>query len=175
MKELLYSLLATALLSSCGNSEPQEMEAIVSEESAKVNKMDQVSWVLGTWENTSAQGTFTEYWEKTSETVYSGTGIGVTPKGDTMFAEHIKLELVNDTLYYKPVVGGQNEGKETVFTEKSLSDSGFVFENPEHDFPQRIVYRKPTDSTLYARIEGKENGKDRQEEFQFRKKTPSTR
>ena len=170
MKKAIYSLLAAAFLSSCGNSEPQEMDAIVSEDGQKTNKMEQVNWILGTWQNTTEQGTFTEYWEKTSESLYTGTGTLLSPKGDTLFTEHIKLELVNDTLYYKPVVQGQNEGKETVFTEKSLGEHEFAFENPAHDFPQRIIYKKSSDSTLLARIEGRVNGKDMKEEYQFKKK-----
>jgi hypothetical protein len=29
-----------------------------------------------------------------------------------------------------------------------------VFENPEHDFPQRILYWKTDDDALHARVEG---------------------
>jgi hypothetical protein len=34
-----------------------------------------------------------------------------------------------------------------------------VFENPEHDFPRRIIYRLEPDGSLFARIEGMPKGK----------------
>jgi hypothetical protein len=36
----------------------------------------------------------------------------------------------------------------------AVSDSGFTVENPAHDFPQRISYRKRGADSLLARIEG---------------------
>ena len=40
-----------------------------------------------------------------------------------------------------------------------------VFENPEHDFPQRIICRLGDDGSLNARIEGKRNGKEKEMDF----------
>ena len=42
-----------------------------------------------------------------------------------------------------------------------------VFENPAHDFPQRIVYRFEAPATLRAQIEGVIDGKTRREDFHF--------
>ncbi len=41
-----------------------------------------------------------------------------------------------------------------------ISETEVVFENPTHDFPQRIIYRK-RDPGLWARIEAGEPGKVR--------------
>lgn len=50
-------------------------------------------------------------------------------------------------------------GQETaVFTALHVSDSEAVFENPAHDFPQRVPYTKDGESKLRARIEGTEDG-----------------
>ena len=43
-----------------------------------------------------------------------------------------------------------------------------VFENPKHDFPQRIRYRLKGD-TLHARIEGTINGKERAIDFPYQR------
>ena len=45
-----------------------------------------------------------------------------------------------------------------------------VFENPTHDFPQRIVYTLQEDGTLLAAIEGERNGKARRVEFPYRRR-----
>jgi hypothetical protein len=44
-----------------------------------------------------------------------------------------------------------------------------VFENLNHDFPQRIIYWREGESTLHARIEGSIKGKERKEEWHWRK------
>jgi hypothetical protein len=170
MKKVFYLCTAAILAISCGNDNdgggkhagntPQP-----AAETVTGSRLEQVSWILGTWQNQTPEGVFTEHWEKTSEHLYTGHGSLVSPSGDTVFSEYIKLEVSNDTVYYKPVVSGQNEGKETVFTEKSISAAGMIFESPAHDFPQRIVYQKANDSSLKARVESLDGRK--KEEFSF--------
>ena len=41
-----------------------------------------------------------------------------------------------------------------------------VFENPTHDFPQRIIYWKDG-ADLRARIEGTQNGKEGSQEWRW--------
>jgi hypothetical protein len=41
------------------------------------------------------------------------------------------------------------------FRPKALAAQRVVWENPEHDFPQRIVYHRVAPDTLVARIEGR--------------------
>lgn len=51
--------------------------------------------------------------------------------------------------------------KTTPFRAKEITESSVTFENPEHDYPQRIIYRKQADGSLLGRIEGTQNGKTR--------------
>ena len=44
-----------------------------------------------------------------------------------------------------------------------------VFENPTHDFPQRVIYRLDDAGVLRARIEGLVAGKPRAEDFPMRR------
>jgi len=44
-----------------------------------------------------------------------------------------------------------------------------VFENLRHDFPQRIIYRRVSEDSLIARIEGMINGAKRSIDFPYRK------
>ena len=48
---------------------------------------------------------------------------------------------------------------ETSFKLVKWAPNEAVFENPDHDFPQRIIYRRPNAGALSARIEGTMNGK----------------
>ena len=47
----------------------------------------------------------------------------------------------------------------------SLSDREVIFENPDHDFPQRVIYRLISDEDLLGRIEGMIDGKERAVDF----------
>ncbi len=114
MKKVILLGLSAAVLNSCSSNEPGQTTEI-PDASAKENKLAKLNWVLGTWVMETPDGNFTEHWEQTSDSIYSGHGIFVSPKGDTVFSEHIKLEQTGNTVYYKPVISGQNDGKETVF------------------------------------------------------------
>ena len=57
-------------------------------------------------------------------------------------------------------------GQETArFNLVSMSTTEVIFENPEHDFPQRIMYRLTSDGNLLGRIEGTVNGTERAVDF----------
>lgn len=44
-------------------------------------------------------------------------------------------------------------------------DREVIFENPQHDFPQRVIYRLQTDGSLLGRIEGVSKGKEKSVDF----------
>jgi len=50
------------------------------------------------------------------------------------------------------------------FAERTMdgTDAVYTFVNPEHDFPQRIVYRRGSEGWLYVHVEGKLKGEERQ-------------
>lgn len=51
-----------------------------------------------------------------------------------------------------------------------LSESGPAtasFENPQHDFPQRLRYWKGDDGALLARVDGLDHGQAKTENFHF--------
>lgn len=134
-----------------------------------VNRIDKLSWLSGSWQINTPEVTITETWAKTDENNLSGNSYVISMKGDTVFTESLRITAIDDTLYYLPTISNQNEGKEIRFKEKSISDTEVVFENLAHDFPQRIVYQKTSDTTVYAYIEGMQDGKLRKEEFPYHK------
>jgi hypothetical protein len=44
-----------------------------------------------------------------------------------------------------------------------------VFENPKHDFPQKVGYQRDGADTLLAWIEGTDKGQTRRIEFPYRR------
>jgi hypothetical protein len=95
-------------------------------------------------------------------------GIGRTVKaGKTVEFEFMRIhEAPDGKLLFTAIPSGQTEA---TFTQLRLSDAEIVFENPAHDFPQRVIYRRDGDARLVASIEGTRNGKMRSIEFPMRR------
>ena len=55
------------------------------------------------------------------------------------------------------------------FAARVATTDSVVFEAPEHDFPQRVGYRRVGADSVLAWVEGKMNGKERRIEFPYRR------
>jgi len=75
--------------------------------------------------------------------------------GKTVEFEFLQIRDLPDGLTYIARPSGQPEAS---FKAATSRPGEIVFENPTHDFPQRIRYRRAGDA-LHARVEGKRNGK----------------
>jgi hypothetical protein len=60
------------------------------------------------------------------------------------------------------------------FAAKEASGTRVVFENPDHDFPQRIIYERNGD-VLNARIEGRMGEREQAMTWSYRKAELNTR
>ena len=67
-------------------------------------------------------------------------------------------------LQFVAIPSGQAEA---AFPVKEISENAVTFENPQHDFPQRILYRLVDKDTLVARIEGSVGGQARSADFPY--------
>lgn len=86
-------------------------------------------------------------------------GMSRTISGETTRAwEALRIVPKDGTLTYIAQPGGQNE---TPFAATLISDTLAVFENPAHDFPQRIAYRRVGTDSVVARISAVHNGQTR--------------
>ena len=131
------------------------------------NTLKELSWLLGRWSNISNQSRFYEIWESVNDSVFMGTSFLIIDT-DTVFSEDITLKSDSSGIFYIPKVKGQND--EAAISFQLISSKGeWVFENKEHDFPSKIIYSNSAKDSLYARIEGRENGKYRKEEFVFKR------
>ena len=95
----------------------------------------------------------------------SMVGVGRTVRGDTL----VEFELVvireqGNQLAYEAHPSGQPSA---VFVSRSLTDSTVVFENLQHDFPQRVGYQRDGPNALLAWIEGSQRGQVRRIEFPY--------
>lgn len=133
-------------------------------------KINQLDWMIGTWEGIDDNELmFVEVWSKGSGTWMDGKGATITPDGDTLFKEILKIELVEGTPYYVATVP-ENPGP-VLFRLVESDEAHCVFENTDHDFPQRIEYTLQTKSTMSVKLEGIESGVPKTESLSFEKNT----
>jgi hypothetical protein len=116
-----------------------------------------LNWMSGDWQNPiGGRARIEEHWT----TPAGGTmiGMGRTIVGErTAEFEYLRLEQRADGIFY--VASPQAQCPATDFKLTRLSGQEAVFENPQHDFPKRIIYRKKNDGSLVATIDGGEGTK----------------
>ncbi|MGK4567578.1 DUF6265 family protein [Flavobacterium sp. 3HN19-14] len=107
--------------------------------------------------------------EKKNDSTLIGSSFFIQNK-DTVFAEQIALEERDGELTYIPTVSEQNEGKPVAFKMTSSTKNQMIFENPSHDFPQKITYNLVGKDSLIAEISGIKGGTQSAETFKMKKK-----
>ena len=99
-----------------------------------------------------------------------GTMIGMSRTmrdGKTTGWEYMRIESGDSGIFF---VSKPKENKEeTYFRLKTSAMNELVFENPDHDFPQRVMYRASGPDSLNARIEGMQNGKSSGVDFPYKR------
>lgn len=113
-----------------------------------------VSFMSGCWKGRLGEGDKASTIEERFNAPTGGLMLGTSHVFDgerSKFFEFIKIEQTGEDVFMSPMPMGkpsvqfrlvQSEGKRA------------VFENLEHDFPKRIIYKLQADGSLLARIEG---------------------
>jgi hypothetical protein len=131
--------------------------AALAQGTAKAAVKD-LAWLSGCWQNSDKSADVTlEQWLSPAGGVMFG--IGRTIKNDKL-AEYEYTRIWQDDkgdLYFAAKLPKQDEA---AFKLISAAGGEFIFENPEHDFPQRVIYKNTGKDTMAGRIEGKNNGKE---------------
>jgi hypothetical protein len=135
--------------------------AVLAQAPDRVAALD---WMAGTW--THEGGKVTESWIGPSHGVMVAANLTVGANGRV---SHEFLRIA-DTAAGMTYFASPSGRAAVEFPLKSLAARRVVFENPAHDFPQRILYWRDGDA-LVARIEGTLRGSPRHQEWRF---TPQT-
>jgi hypothetical protein len=158
----MISKLSTALaILSC-------VGAVTAQEAAKTTstpKIEDLGWITGCWErkDPAKQLRIVEQWMEPD----GGAMLGMsrTVKDGKMTGYEF-LRIVGDAGTIKYISRPSGNSSDTEFPVLSLTSNEVIFSNPQHDFPQRIIYRRDGDK-LNARIEGTANGKTRGIDFPY--------
>lgn len=127
---------------------------------------DALKWIVGSWKINNGATQVVEEWQQSNDSTFAGKSYFVKNNRDTIPQETIELAYRNGSWSYIPTVNNQNNGQPVLFKLIFLKGTEFICENPKHDFPQRIAYRR-IGNQLFASIEGKRNGKHSKQNFDF--------
>ena len=111
--------------------------------------LEELAWMAGCWGSGDDEGSADECW--------------LEPRGNTMIGFHLDVGSGGREFYeYLRIVAGEDGiaymasplGREpTPFKLISIDGERAVFENPDHDWPQRLTYWREGDA-LHAQAEG---------------------
>jgi hypothetical protein len=163
MKQLIINSLAGMIacsVISCKNNQSAETE----KSEMATNQIEKAGWLIGEWENKQDGLNVTEIWKKESDNVFVGRSYTIR-NNDTLSSERIRLEQKGDSLFYVPIVKNQNQGQVVKFALTTATDHQLIFENPTHDFPQKITYKLINNDSLFAEISGLYKGEEQSEKF----------
>lgn len=127
---------------------------------AQSTDLKNLNWLTGSWESREGKTASTELWLSPSANIMLGIN-RTNSNGETKFFEYLRIEKRKGDVYYIASPLGRSS---TEFELKNITENSVLFENPEHDFPQRIYYERNGDS-LSAKIEGVEEGEYKASEW----------
>jgi len=115
--------------------------------------LDRLAWLAGSWKREARGRTTYESWTRVGERVLEGRGSMASgeDKAPVPTEDMLIVELAGEVFFIAKVA----ENKFPVAFRLTASDErSATFENPEHDFPQKVSYQLKEDGTLLAAIEG---------------------
>lgn len=127
--------------------------SFVTETAEQTGSVKSFHWLKGNWQMQTRRGIITEKWAVANDSTLAGESIMTRADGTEIPLEKIELAFRNGHYYYIPTVKNQNGEQPVEFRITSHSQTGFVAENPQHDFPKRISYTLINADSIHAIID----------------------
>lgn len=125
--------------------------------------LSDLRFMSGCWESAPGKKMQTsEQWMKPVGGMMLGMGRTVAD-GKAVDYEFMRIEQRGADIFF--IARPRANKEDTEFKMVAGSATEAVFENPAHDFPQRVIYRLAKDGSLAPRIEGTVNGKTKAIDF----------
>ena len=155
MRVALTALLVSAMLS----------PVVESQSAPAATPMQLLSRMAGCWRQEAASGTtIDEMWMAPAGGMMLGTS-RTSGKERVVGYEFMRIQADASGVTF---VASLPKQPDTAFRMIRIDAQEVVFENPQHDFPQRVIYRIAGEM-LTGRIEGTQNGKARSVDYPMRR------
>ncbi len=135
MHQCTFAMASAVMLTACATSSLAQ----------DASTLHMASALEGCWEH--REGATQEQWTDTGLGLMFGYTV-TTRNGELRAFEDLRIEPSSNGMVF---VASPNGARPIRFTAVAQSPSSVTFENPDHDFPQRITYAR-TDDRLVATI-----------------------
>lgn len=110
-----------------------------SQEPDPINDLSIFDWLAGTWEYKGDKTITIEKWEKLSSQTFDGINyVRKINDQEPIFSESLRILNMKGEVFYLAKVDHNEMPIPFRLVNKSVDK--FIFENMNHDFPQRITY-----------------------------------
>jgi len=118
----------------------------------KAKTINELEWLVGSRSMEQNGQVIYETWNKTNDQLLVGKSYFIE-NNDTTILEAIEVKIIDNETFYCPAVVNQNDGEAVLFKLTSTNPTQLVFENAQHDFPNKICYNQEG-KNINAWIEG---------------------
>jgi hypothetical protein len=172
-RSFLVTVLAlfTTQAPGAGAQGAQSASASASQSNVRA-QIAHLGFMAGCWRGLTRSGTTIEEFYTTPS---SNLIVGMTRyvrDGRTVDFEFTRIDQTDSGAVITPHPKGV---RSVGFAPKTIERNRAVWENPTHDFPQRILYTRVGDDTLVARIEGRTSSGERALEWRMARATCESR
>jgi hypothetical protein len=153
----MKTLLPTLLLAACTAAQ------------AQTDAFAPVAWMAGCWTQQGREAGSVEQWMAPAGGLMLGMA-RIVKAGRVVEFEFMQLRAdAEGGLSFIAQPQGRPPTEFKLLRQQAGEAAEAVFENPGHDFPQRVIYRRAAPDRLVARIEGTAGGKERGMDFGMQK------
>jgi hypothetical protein len=140
----------------------------VSAQTGKFSEKDltPLRGLKGIWKMDTGNKELFEEWKDALDGQLAGKSYQISA-GARKELESVRIFSIGSNVYYAPIAFGQNSDQEVLFALKEINRGQYIFENKQHDFPQRIAYQLIGRDSLHAYIEGEIEGKLKRINFRY--------
>ena len=119
--------------------------------------LESLDWLLGSWRSVGERSIVHESWVRVSDTTFEGVGESEPlPSGERKLSETLRLVEMSGDVFYQAYVS--HNPRPVSFALTGYSGGAATFENPDHDFPTKIVYRLESLGELVVTVSNEERG-----------------
>ena len=116
--------------------------------------LNEMTNLLGNWQDKNSEGVTTETWHKVSEKSFEGTGSNYNTVTNIKTIESLRLVEMSGEIFYIAKVD-KNEFPVS-FKLTKCSKQLLQFENSTHDFPKKLTYTFVNPTTSHVVVSGDE-------------------
>ncbi len=108
-------------------------------------------FLIGNWKVENKE--IYEEWEFVSEIELKGKSYKII-NGKSEITEYLSITKKENKIVYSANVINQNDGHIIEFNLNFIDNKTYSFENPNHDFPQKIIYHIISENKLFVEVVG---------------------